>query len=130
MDSNVTDDALSRDVYVRQRYMQSVQSNIKKFNDEIAEGFELALRPSTYERMHDLNFVIVAFERENGTMYDAPIEVLPWCRAIAIILHDGVPLLNYRVKCENKCKTRCSLEDALVNDLLDKWVFENAVVQM
>ena len=30
MDSNVTDDALSRDVYVRQRYMQSVQSNIKK----------------------------------------------------------------------------------------------------
>lgn len=130
MDSNVTDDALSRDVYVRQRYMQSVQSNIKKFNDEIAEGFELALRPSTYERMHDLNFVIVAFERENGTMYDAPVEVLPWCRAIAIILHDGVPLLNYRVKCENKCKTRCSLEDALVNDLLDKWVFENAVVQM
>ena len=54
MDFNATDDALSRDVYVRQRYMQSVQSNIKKFNDEIAEGFELALRPSTYERMHDV----------------------------------------------------------------------------
>lgn len=130
MDSNVTDDALSRDVYVRQRYMQSVQSNIKKFNDEIAEGFELALRPSTHERMHDLNFVIVAFERENGTMYDAPVEVLPWCRAIAIILHDGVPLLNYRVKCENKCGAKCSSKDALINDLLDKWVFENAVVQM
>ena len=130
MDFNVTDDALSRDVYVRQRYMQSVQSNIKKFNDEIAEGFELALRPSTYERMHDLNFVIVAFERENGTIHDAPVEVLPWCRAIAIILHDGVPLLNYRVKCGKKCRAKCSLEDALVNDLLDKWVFENAVVQM
>ena len=128
MDFNATDDALSRDVYVRQRYMQSVQSNIKKFNDEIAEGFELALRPSTYERMHDLNFVIVAFERENGTIHDAPVEVLPWCRAIAIILHDGVPLLNYRVKCENKCRAKCSLEDALVNDLLDEYLANEEVM--
>lgn len=129
MDCNVTNDALSRDVYVRQRYMQSVQSNIKKFNDEIAEGFELALRPSTYERMHDLNFVIVAFERSNGSIDDTPIEILPWCRAIAIILRDGVPLLNYRVKCENKCRTKCSLEDALVNDLLDEYLANEEVMR-
>lgn len=43
MDSNITDDALSRDVYVRQRYMQSVQSNIKKFNVQLppAQGWRI-----------------------------------------------------------------------------------------
>ena len=126
--SNTSDDALSRNVYVRQRYMQSVQSDIKKFDDVIAEDFELAVGPSTHDRLFDMNYMIVAMERSNGSINDAPIEVLPWCRVIAIMLHDGVPLLNYRVKCENRCKTRCSLEDALVNDLLDEYLANEEVM--
>ena len=109
--SNTSDDALSRNVYVRQRYMQSVQSDIKKFDDVIAEDFELAVGPSTHDRLFDMNYMIVAMERSNGSINGAPIEVLPWCRVVAIMLHDGVPLLRYRNVMFNK--------NALINDLLD-----------